>query len=311
MTVPISTSAILRARPPKVPVDPWRPYAFLSETERGPDGTIGRVSTIFLTNRECPWRCLMCDLWRHTLDETVPAGAIPAQIDFALERLPSAATVKLYNSGSFFDAKAIPPGDHGAIAARLQAFERVIVENHPALCAEPVLAFRDRLPGTLEVAMGLETAHPEILPRLNKQMTVDDFRRAAGFLKREGIGLRAFILLRTPWMSEAEGVEWAVRSVHVAAECGATCAVVIPTRAGNGIMDRLAEAGCFHPPRLASLEAVLDKTIGVFPMRVFADLWDLEAFSTCPACFARRKDRLAAMNLQQVVLPKVECGCGG
>jgi len=66
------------------------------------------VATIFLTNRECPWRCVMCDLWKNTLIDSVPLGAIPSQIDYALARLPAARQIKLYNSGSFFDTQAIP-----------------------------------------------------------------------------------------------------------------------------------------------------------------------------------------------------------
>ncbi len=91
-------------------LDPQRPYAFLTEDERSASGEIVPVATVFLTNRECPWRCLMCDLWRNTLTETVPLGAIPAQIDYALARLAPARQIKLYNSGSFFDHRAIPGG---------------------------------------------------------------------------------------------------------------------------------------------------------------------------------------------------------
>src|SRR5256885_10286113 len=45
---------------------------------------------------------------------------------------------------------------HAPIAERIQSFERVIVESHPALIGARVLSFRDRLRGQLEVAMGLE-----------------------------------------------------------------------------------------------------------------------------------------------------------
>ena len=60
----------------------------------------------------------MCDLWKNTLTETVPVGAIPAQIEYALARLPAARVIKLYNSGSFFDPRAIPVADYPAIARR-------------------------------------------------------------------------------------------------------------------------------------------------------------------------------------------------
>src|SRR5438094_3417491 len=78
---------ILSRRSQRNPVDPRRPHAFLVEEECAESGEIVSVATIFLTNRECPWRCLMCDLWKNTLTETVPVGAIPAQIDYALAEL--------------------------------------------------------------------------------------------------------------------------------------------------------------------------------------------------------------------------------
>ena len=66
--------------------------------------------------------------------------------------------------------------------------------------------FRDQLGVSLEVAMGLETVHPEILPKLNKRMTLDLFQRAAERLRKDGIGLRAFVLVKPPFLAEAEGV---------------------------------------------------------------------------------------------------------
>src|SRR5690348_10639037 len=89
---------ILGARPPKRQLDPWKPYAYLVEAEQTASGNLEDVATIFLTNQECPFRCTMCDLWKFTLDQRVPIGAIPSQIDYALERLPSTKSVKLYNA---------------------------------------------------------------------------------------------------------------------------------------------------------------------------------------------------------------------
>jgi radical SAM enzyme (TIGR01210 family) len=279
----------------------------VAEQERAESGEVVSVSTLFLTNRECPWRCLMCDLWRNTLVESVRPGTIPTQIDVALGHLPPARHLKLYNSGSFFDPRAIPPEDFPAIAERVRSFERVIVECHPALIGEPVLRFRDLLHGKLEVAMGLETAHPEVLARLNKRMTLDQFARAAEFLRGHGIALRVFILVKPPFLDEVEALEWARRSLDFAFDCGATVASLIPTRLGNGALEALAEQGEFSPPKLATLEAAAAYGVGLRRGRVFADLWDLEKFSSCPACFAARKDRLERMNFTQEVGPPVEC----
>lgn len=293
---------IVSRRGPRNPVDPKRPYHFLVEEERTATGEVVPVATIFLTNRECPWRCLMCDLWKNTLTYSVASGDIPRQVEFALEQLGQARQIKLYNSGSFFDAAAIPP-DYPAIAKLLHGFERVIVECHPALIHERALEFRELLMGTLEIAMGLETVHPDVLPRLNKRMTLEMFSYAANFLRKHNIDLRAFVLLKPPFLSEEEGVLWAQRSIEFAFDCNATAVSLIPVRAGNGALEALD----FSPPKLESLEAALASGIGLQRGRVFADLWDLQQFSECHACFEQRRVRLKRMNLSQVIEPEIVC----
>lgn len=301
--------SILAARPPKNQVDPRRPYAYLVEPECAANGLVEDVATIFLTNRECPFRCLMCELWKNTTNQRVPVDAIPSQIRFALARLRPAQHVKLYNSGNFFDRQAIPRGDYAAIASCVAAFETVIVENHPKLCGDDCLAFRDLLSTQLEIALGLETIHPEVLPRLNKQMTTESFQRAAEFLSDHNIATRAFILLRPPFLAESEGIEWAVRSMKFAFDAGVRCCSIIPTRDGNGAMEQLRAAGAFTPPSIRSLEAVLAEGLAMRRGRVFVDLWDSERFFDCQRCGPARRDRLLQMNLTQKFLPAVACEC--
>jgi len=312
---------ILAHRGPRPAHDPARPQAWFLEEERAASGEMVRVATLLLTNRECPWRCLMCDLWKGTLPRKVPPGAIPQQIRHALDRLGPARQLKLYNSGSFFDAGAVPREDHAAIARLARGFERVIVESHPALIGGACLRFRDLLVQSgaavackaprLEVAIGLETAHPQVLERLNKRMTPDQFAAAAAFLRDHDIALRVFILVQPPFLAEAEALEWAVRSVHLAFDCGASAVSLIPTRPGNGALDALARRGEFSPPRLATLEAATAAAVRLGRGRVFADLWDLGPFSQCAACFPARMVRLREMNRSQQVPPPVACaGCG-
>ena len=132
------TSSVRPATPGgrRAPLDPQRAYATAWEEE--PDGSAALVPTavVFLTNRECPFRCVMCDLWRNTLDETVPRGAIAAPDPRRARRtLPPARQIKLYNAGSFFDPQRHSPDDDAEIAPGGRRFERVIVESHPAFLA--------------------------------------------------------------------------------------------------------------------------------------------------------------------------------
>jgi radical SAM enzyme (TIGR01210 family) len=252
----------------------------------------------------------MCDLWKNTLLDAVPAGGIPTQIEYALQRLAPARQVKLYNSGSFFDLQAIPLQDYSAITTQVSAFERVIVESHPALVGENCFAFSRGLAGKLEVAMGLETVHPQILERLNKRMTTSQFAAAAEKLREHDIDLRVFILVKPPFMREEEAVEWAARSLDFAFDCGATAATLIPTRSGNGALDELARRGEFAPPCLDTLEEAVAYGLLLRKGRVFVDLWDVSS-ATCQGCFAARMERLRLINLRQKIGPPTVCEfCG-
>jgi archaeosine synthase beta-subunit len=298
---------VLSERPPKNVVDPWRPYHYLVEPELTRDGSVEDVGTIFLTNRECQFRCLFCDLWKNTTDERVPEGAILAQIEWALSRMPAVRHLKLYNSGNFFDSQAIPPDELPRIADRLSNFWTVIVECHPRLIGRSCFDFQLRLRPALQVAMGLETAHPEVLGRLNKRMTLADFERAAMDLRSHGIEIRAFILLRPPFLDETEGLLWAKRSLDYAFGVGVECCILIPTRGGNGAMEKLQVAGSFSPPRLESLEAAIEYGVELRAGRVFADLWDIEKLFRCRHCGPERARRLQTMNFSQTIPPPVQC----
>ena len=305
------TRWILERRCEKALVDPARPYSFLFEQERGPDGEMWPTATIFLTNKECPWRCLMCDLWKNTTDKPVEVGAIPVQIHTALAQMPKARQLKLYNSGSFFDGQAIPKEDWPSIAEIAQGFERVIVECHPALVGEPLAEFAAMLGGRLELAMGLETAHPEVLQKLNKRMTLGMFEGAATMLREMKVALRTFVLAKPPFLSDEAASRWGKRSIDFAIQCNADVISVIPTRTGNGALEELARQGQFAEPNLSLLEDVIDYGVGLGRARVFSDLWDLRRFSKCPKCFDAREERLHRMNCTQRILDRVQCDCEG
>ncbi len=301
------TRWILERRGPKTPHAPLRPYGVFTEEEPGPDGTSWLCHTLLLTNRECAFRCLMCDLWQDTLDTPTKPGAIATQVSANLPAPLGTRALKLYNAGSFFDPGQVPTEDYEAIAAHVRQFDRVIVESHTAFLRGPhakrVLAFRDAIfPATLEVAVGLETVHEEALEKLNKRMTVDDFRRAAAFLAENQIALRVFLLVRPPFLTEDEGVAWGCRSLEVAHECGATFAALLPVRAGNGALEALATLGHYAPPQLQSVETCLRYGLSLGgTMRVTADLWDIAPFIKTDddrACVAR----IAQMNQTQTTV---------
>lgn len=301
------TRWILSRRGERNVVDSVRPYAFFTETERRANGELQQTATIFLTNRECPWKCVMCDLWRNTTTAPVPPGAIPRQIEYALEHLPRAQVLKLYNSGSFFDAGAIPAADWKEIASVCSTFEHVIVECHPRLVSRCVAEFASLLQGSFEVALGLETAHPKALEQLNKRITVFDFQSAAARLRSYQIAVRTFLLIHPPFISKAEQELWLDESIRTAFNAGSDVISLIPTRRGNGALEELGVA----EPTLSEIEEAQEAGLHCRGGRVFTDTWDLQRFARCTVCARARAGRIGRMNWSQQVEPRVPCpACG-
>jgi radical SAM enzyme (TIGR01210 family) len=313
---PLADAEILAARGPRHPVDATRPYAWFVEAEPMPNGTLEDVATIFTSNSECSFRCLMCDLWKYT----TPRGTLPApvadQVEWALAELANvhggrhAPHVKIYNAGSFFDTGSISLDDRARIAKAVAGRRTLVVECHPRLvdrhCSEFAAAIA---PVELQLAMGLETVDPVVLPRLNKGMSLSDFESAARSLTDWGLRVRAFIVLGLPGQLGERAVYWAKRSIDYAFSVGVECCVVIPARPGNGIVDQLERTGHFARPTLPELEATLAYGLESRRGRVLADVWDIEDFFDCAECSASRAASLRRMNATQRPAPALECTC--
>ena len=312
--------AVRRARGAKAAVDPWRPIAVWDEEEVAAPFQTVDCRVVLLAGAECPFTCAMCDLWRHTLIGPTPPGALPAQIEAALALAPPTRAlsgprwIKLYNASNFTDPRAVPVVDRPRIAALVDRFERVIVETHPRLVDDSLEHFARSIGGRLEVALGLETIHPRVLPWLNKQMTPADFAAACTRLQAADIDARAFVLVGLPGLTEDESVEAAIVAARFAAAAGCRHVSLIPTRGGNGFLDRLAADGSFVPVTAGAAEAALAGALAGVPADclVTLDLWDWDRMAGhCGECRAARRARIERMHRARALLPlsPFHCGC--
>lgn len=314
----LSTEQILALRPPvKRPLPSLVPVDVLQELEAADvRGNVANVTTVLLRGSECSFRCTMCDLWQSTHLGPTPVGNLPAQIRTALaipnEVVTSYASrwIKLYNASNFFAPYNVPTEDLPAIAELVRGFDRVIVENHPLLTSPKIADFARLLNGQLEVAMGLETVDSTLLRNLNKQVTVDEVRRATEQLTSNGVDVRLFVLLRPPGLSEAAGIECCLESIEAAREWGARHVSVIPVRGGNGAMEKLQANGQFEPPLASSLEQVMCESVSKSSMVVTADLWDWGRLrGLCARCRQPRLRRMQNVNLTQNATDSIACEC--
>jgi len=281
------------------------------EEERTASGAVERALTVFLSGAECPFTCSFCDLWRWTIDEPTPLGALPMQLELVLAELPELVPdrLKLYNASNFFDRRAVPLEDLPRIAELAQPFATVTVESHAGMIGPVTCDFAVLLSGRLEVAVGLETIHPVAASQLNKRLDLDRFDSAAAFLAGHDIDLRVFVLLGAPHVPAEESIDWTVRTVEYAAAHGAGRIAIIPVRGGNGELERLQAHGAFAPPTLAQLEAALERCLTIRSAVVTADVWDIERLSGCESCRPQRVARIQTMNLSTSPEPPPRIPC--
>ena len=308
--------AIRAARTSKPDHNPWQPIGQEWETERGVHAAARKTLTVYLAGAECPFTCLFCDLWQHTLPGKTPLGALPKQLDIALKSaaaIPENAAIKLYNASNFFDPRAVPIEDLDKLANLCNEFVRITVESHPKFLGERCEAFHEMLFGRLEVALGLETIHPVVFPRLKDGMTLSDFDCGVKWAKSRGIGVRAFVLVGLPWVPAVEFAAWAARSTARAFEAGADRVSLIPLRTDSGTLRAMREKGEMEPVTLVHLEDAMAASFGVVNSGsagiIEADIWNVQALIACQRCSAERIARLERANHVQDFESEVTCHC--
>lgn len=300
----IHSQMVLAARGPKNPVVPQTTPLVVTESEPDADLQLRSATTVFLLGKECPFRCLMCDLWRNTTDQRTEPGSLVRQLAAVLPSITHRDTIKLYNASNFFDPQAVPTTDLADLAALVRDFKCVVVENHPKLIGPAVRAFADQINGQLQVAMGLETSDPERLSWLNKQMTVADYDLACRKLLDWGMSIRTFLLLPAPGVPPADMVSHTLASVRHALAMGSDVTSLIPLRSGNGILDQLISGGSVTLATGAILMQTFEQALHLPRQRcqrVLLDLWDLEKFFHTQGSLHALRERLMNFNSRQCV----------
>ena len=310
-----SSFEIRNLRGTRNPISLEHPVAVWDELEISSAGCSIPTRVMILAGSECRFTCSMCDLWKNTLREATPPGAIPQQIQHGLhvssELKPT--WIKLYNGSNFFDARCVPSEDLPLIAQLISPFDRIVVENHPSLTTSVIKEFRDACSGQLEVAMGLETIHPTALKNLNKKMTADDFAKASALLRTWNIDVRAFILLGVPGLSKEDALVSAIESTAFAVTCGVRHVSIVPLRSGNGYVESTLNEKHNCLPDARQVELCAETVLNQFnnsDVVVTVDLWDFTTLEgTCDICQPRRLQRLQTMNLTQDALPATSSSC--
>jgi hypothetical protein len=252
--------------------DPHEPTRVWLDEDNTPDG-VRRSLTIILNTGGCRWAraggCTMCGYVAESVEGgSVPHEALCDQLEVCLdhereEADEPAPLIKIYTSGSFLDEREVPAETRRAVAETFADRERIVVESLPDfVSAEKLREFTDRGLET-DVAIGLETATDRVRHDcVNKYFDFADFEAACTEAGEAGAGVKAYLLMKPPFLSESEAIADMTSSVRrCAAVEGCHTVSMNPTNVQRYTMvEELYRDGGYRPPWLWSVAEVLEST---------------------------------------------------
>ncbi|ELK53955.1 hypothetical protein D320_11710, partial [Haloferax sp. BAB-2207] len=199
--------------------DPHEPTRVWIDEDNTPDGVYDSL-TIILNTGGCRWAraggCTMCGYVAESVEGgTVAHEALMDQIQVCLDHEAEemddgekAGLIKIYTSGSFLDEREVPAETRDAIAETFADRDRMVVESLPDFVTREKLAdFTDRGLDT-DVAIGLETATDRVRHDcVNKYFDFADFEDACEEAAAAGGGVKAYLLMKPPFLSEPEALD--------------------------------------------------------------------------------------------------------
>jgi len=252
--------------------DPHEPTRVWLDEDNTPSGVYQSL-TIILNTGGCRWAraggCTMCGYVAESVEDgSVEHDALMDQIQVCLDHEAENAEeksglIKIYTSGSFLDEREVPAETRKAIAETFADRERIVVESLPDFVQEERV--RDFVDVGLEtdVAIGLETANDRVRHDcVNKYFDFSDFEDAAESAAEVGAGIKAYLLMKPPFLAESEAIEDMKNSIRECAEVENCHTVSMnPCNVQRYTMvDQLHFRGGYRPPWMWSICDVLEDT---------------------------------------------------
>jgi radical SAM enzyme (TIGR01210 family) len=217
---------------------------------------------IILRSKGCSWSgrsgCLMCG-YNNDCDPAVTSEYLVQQFEQAMSKYEDHPYLKIYTSGSFFDPDEVDIKARDSILGKAgELADRILVESRPEFVSKETLDAASNNVRSLEVAIGLETTDDDVRTRcVNKGFSYADFQSAVKVLKASGTRVRAYLLLKPPYLTEGKAIADVRNSIEKVS--GSSDVISInPVNVQRGTeVERLWRRAQYRPPWLWSLLEVL------------------------------------------------------
>ncbi len=228
--------------------------------------------TVIFQTTGCRWNnCTMCGYVYDSARKPPSHDDLIKQFEHAMLRCRDEEfMVKIFTSGSFFDDNEIPEATRKEMLSRLGSDKRVkkvVAETRPEYVTQEKLKEAvSALGKKLEVAIGLETSNDLIRKDcINKGFSFSDFMRAGETSKKEGVTVKAYLLLKPLFLSEGLAIDDMIRSIDDAAKVAETISLNLCNVQKGTLVDDMFERRDYRPPWLWSAVEVLKRGKGANP----------------------------------------------
>ncbi len=247
----------LKFNPPDKPTAVWTGKDLL-------DGKPVSSLTIIFQTSGCRWNnCTMCGYVYDSAQKPPSHDDLMKQFEYAMSRCRDEEfIVKIFTSGSFLDDGEIAQATRKEMLSRLGADDRVrkvIAETRPEyVTKEKVSSSIAALGKRFEVAIGLETSTDMIRKDcINKGFSFSDFVRASKAANNEGATVKAYLMLKPPFLSEGIAINDMIQSIKDAAPYAGTISVNLCNVQRGTLVEEMFLRGDYRPPWLWSAVEVL------------------------------------------------------
>ncbi len=270
---------------------------------------------VILRTSGCKWAkisgCSMCGYYNDT-SPGIGEFELLNQLQEATIKYKGEKLVKIYTSGSFLDNNEISPSVQKAVLEQFSGAERVIVETRPEFINREKIELLNDYQNVM-VAIGLESANDEtLLFRINKGFLVWHYTQAAEKLKANKIPIKSYILLKPPFMTEADAITEAIYSIKFAAKHSDLISLNPMNIQKGTLVEYLWMKSEYRPPWLWSVVDVLKKTYGIGEIISYPTAGGtLRGAHNCGKCDERVVKAIYDFSLHQDIsyLENLNCKC--
>ncbi|MBP2029277.1 radical SAM enzyme (TIGR01210 family) [Methanohalophilus levihalophilus] len=293
------------------------------------EGGVSDTLTIIFRTAGCWWGniggCSMCGYVYDKATTPPNTSDLEEQYERALSRADKLDNfiLKIFTSGSFLDEKEISEEARILLLQKMAEDKRiikVIVETRPVFATKDVLKQCTEILGgkPFEIATGLETSSDNIRARsINKGFTFASFEKAALAAKETGTSVKAYLLLKPPFLSEREAIEDILQTIDDVADKAQTISINLCNVQRGTLVEQLWERDQYRPPWLWSIVEILKKGKEKHPELVITSdpvgAGSKRGPRNCRKCSREIADVIRDFSLTQdtAILSKANCECKG